>query len=256
MKMINNKQLFKDPSLTTMDNISNGVCIQPFKTLSSYNYFINKNLIYISETDQYLYLSGRNIILESVTTHKQEIIPLKHRCKVTSLTYIKTPLNEKILFVGEKMLPDENKVISGGFEVIHLENTNKRFGMNLNAYVDYNCYVYDIVAEKNNENFVVIVKHLEKYNTDVKLFFFNYTNSALVSIEDFKYNILGMIQDPKRENQYLIYANNYCGVWEFKPTKMQLMIFHDFYKENKNNIAKAEYIITEENEGIVITFQN
>ena len=256
MKMINNKQLFKDPSLTTMDNISNGVCIQPFKTLSSYNYFINKNLIYISETDQYLYLSGRNIILESIATHKQDIIPLKHRCKVTSLTYIKTPLNEKILFVGEKMLPDENKVISGGFEVIHLENTNKRFGMNLNAYVDYNCYVYDIVAEKNNENFVVIVKHLEKYNTDVKLFFFNYTNSALVSIEDFKYNILGMIQDPKRENQYLIYANNYCGVWEFKPTKMQLMIFHDFYKENKNNIAKAEYIIAEENEGIVITFQN
>ena len=133
MKMINNKQLFKDPSLTTMDNISNGVCIQPFKTLSSYNYFINKNLIYISETDQYLYLSGRNIILESIATHKQDIIPLKHRCKVTSLTYIKTPLNEKILFVGEKMLPDENKVISGGFEVIHLENTNKRFGMNLNA---------------------------------------------------------------------------------------------------------------------------
>ena len=57
MKMINNKQLFKDPSSTTIDNISNCVCIQPFKTLTSSNYFINKNIIYISETDEYIYIS-------------------------------------------------------------------------------------------------------------------------------------------------------------------------------------------------------
>ena len=222
MKMINNKQLFKDPTSNTMDNLSNCVCIQPFKTLSSTNYFIKRNIIYISETDEYLYLSGRNIIVESATTHKQDIIPLKYRGYVTSLTYMKTPLNEKIIFVGEKLYPDEQKVISGGFEVIHLENKNKRFGIDLSAYVDYNCYVYDIVADKSNENFVVIVKNLDLTIKEVKLFFFNYTNYALISIEDFKYDIIGMKQDPKRENEYLIYANNYCGVWEFKQTKMQL----------------------------------
>jgi len=256
MKMINNKQLFKDPSSTTIDNVSNCVCIQPFKTLSSSNYFINKNLIYISETDEYIYLSGRNIIKESASTHKQDIIPLKHKCNVTSLTYIQTPLNEKILFIGEKLFPDEQKVISGAFEVIHLENENKRFGLDLSAYVDYNCYVYDIIAGKTNETFVVILKNLDKNITDVKLLFFSYVNYALIAIEDFKYNIIGMIQDPKRENQYLIYANNYCGVWEFKQTKMQILMFHEFYKDNKNNIAIAEYIVAEEHEGIVITFQN
>ena len=256
MKMINNKQLFKDPSSTTIDNISNCVCIQPFKTLTSSNYFINKNIIYISETDEYIYISGRNIIKESASTHKQDIIPLKHKCNVTSLTYIQTPLNEKIIFIGEKLFPDEQKVISGAFEVIHLENENKRFGLDLSAYVDYNCYVYDIIAGKTNETFVVILKNLDKNNTDVKLLFFSYVNYALLAIEDFKYNILGMIQDPKRENQYLIYANNYCGVWEFKQTKMQLLMFHEFYKDNKNNIAIAEYIVAEEHEGILITFQN
>ena len=256
MKMINNKQLFKDPSSTTIDNVSNCICIQPFKTLSSSNYFINKNLIYISETDEYIYLSGRNIIKESASTHKQDIIPLKHKYNVTSLTYIQTPLNEKILFIGEKLFPDEQKVISGAFEVIHLENENKRFGLDLSAYVDYNCYVYDIIAGKTNETFVVILKNLDKNNTDVKLLFFSYVNYALIAIEDFKYNIIGMIQDPKRENQYLIYANNYCGVWEFKQTKMQILMFHEFYKDNKNNIAIAEYIVAEEHEGIVITFQN
>ena len=256
MKMINNKQLFKDPTSNTMDNLSNCVCIQPFKTLSSNNYFIKRNIIYISETDEYLYLSGRNIIVESATTHKQDIIPLKYRGYVTSLTYMKTPLNEKIIFVGEKLYPDEQKVISGGFEVIHLENKNKRFGIDLSAYVDYNCYVYDIVADKSNENFVVIVKNLDLTIKEVKLFFFNYTNYALISIEDFKYDIIGMKQDPKRENEYLIYANNYCGVWEFKQTKMQLLLFHEFYKANKTNINNVEFFQSEYQEGIVITFQN
>ena len=256
MKMINNKQLFKDPTSTTMDNLSNCVSIQPFKTLSSNNFFINRNLIYISETDEYLYVSGRNIIIESASSNKQDIIPIKHRCQITSLTYIKTPLNEKILFIGEKLFPDEQKVISGGFEVIHLENKNKRFGLDLSAYVDYNCYVYDIVAGKNNETFVVIVKNLDKLVNEVKLFFYIYTNFALLSIEDFKFNITGMIQDPKRDDQYLIYANNYCGVWEFSQTKIQLSAFHEFYKDNKNNIANAEYFMTDEMEGIVITFQN
>ena len=256
MKMINNKQLFKDPTSNTMDNLSNCVCIQPFKTLSSNQNFINKNLLYISETDEYIYMSGRNIIIESASSHKQDIIPLKHKCYVTSLTYIQTPLNEKIIFIGEKLFPNEEKIISGGFEIIHLENKSKRFGLDLSAYVDYNCYVYDIVAGATNETFVVIVKNLDKSINDVKLFFFSYVNCALISIEDFKYNILGMIQDPKRDNQYLIYANNYCGVWEFSQTKMQLFHFHDFYKENMNNIAIAEYFQTEEQEGIVITFQN
>lgn len=256
MKMINNKQVFKDPTSSTMDNLSNCVCIQPFKTLSSNNCFINRNLIYISETDEYLYISGRNIIIESASNNKQDIIPIKHRCQVTSLTYIKTSLNEKILFVGEKLFPDEQKVISGGFEVIHLENKNKRFGLDLSAYIDYNCYVYDIVAGKNNETFVVIVKNLDKLVNEVKLFFYSYTNFALISIEDFKFNISGMIQDPKRDDQYLIYANNYCGVWEFSQTKIQLSPFHEFYKDNKNNIANVEYFMAEEEEGIVISFQN
>ena len=256
MKMINNKQLFKDPSSTSMDNISNCVCIQPFKTLTSSNYFINKNLLYISETEEYIYLSGRNIIIESTSTHKQDIVPLNNKCNVTSLTYIKTSLNERILFIGEKLFPDEQKVISGGFEVIHLENTTKRFRLDLSVYVDYNCYVYDIIAGKSNETFVVVLKNLDKTNNDVKLFFFNYTNNVLISIEDFKFDVIGMIQDQKRENQYLIYAKNYCGVWEFSQTKMQLKMFHEFYKDNKKNIINAEYYMAEEQEGIIITFEN
>ena len=57
-------------------------------------------------------------------------------------------------------------------------------------------------------------------------------------------------------NEYLIYANNYCGVWEFKQTKMQLLLFHEFYKANKTNINNVEFFQSEYQEGIVITFQN
>ena len=42
MKMLNNKQLWKDPTSITPDSITNCLSIQPFKTLSSYNYWIKK----------------------------------------------------------------------------------------------------------------------------------------------------------------------------------------------------------------------
>ena len=61
-----------------------------------------------------------------------------------------------------------------------------------------------------------------------------------------------MKQDPKRENEYLIYANNYCGVWEFKQTKMQLLLFHEFYKANKTNINNVEFFQSDYQEGILI----
>ena len=68
MKMLNNKQLYKDPSSTTMDSISNCLCLQPFKTLTSDNYWIRKNLILISEIDEYIYVNGCNIIIKNMKT--------------------------------------------------------------------------------------------------------------------------------------------------------------------------------------------
>ena len=47
-----------------------------------------------------------------------------------------------------------------------------------------------------------------------------------------------MIQDPKRDDQYLIYANNYCGVWEFSQTKIQLS---PLTKGILNLLRKNEY---------------
>ena len=255
MKMLNNKQLYKDPTSTTIDSISNCLCIQPFRTLSSYNYWIKKNLILISETDEYIYISGCNIIIESASTKVQEIIPLTHNCKVTSLTYIKTTTNEKILFVGEKLFPNENKITSGGFEIFHLENKNKKFALDLSAYVDYNCYVYDIIAGNNNETCIIILKNLNNKTEEVKLFFYNYTTFSLIDIEDIKYNLINININPINDNQYLLYASNYCSLWNFNNSKMQLLLFHEFYKEEKN-IINVEFIKIEEKEGIAISFKN
>jgi hypothetical protein len=253
MKMLNNKQLYKDPSLTTMDSISNCLCIQPFKTLSSYNYWIQKNLILISETNECIYISGCNIIVENLTTKEQQIIPLAHKCHVTSLTYVKTVINERIILVGEKLFPDEKKVISGGFEIFHLENANKRLSLDLSAYVDYNCYVYDIVAGKSNETCVVIVKNLYNNIDEVKLFLYNYTTFSLIDIEDFKYNLKNICVNPIKDNQYLLYAHNYCALWDFVINKMQLILYNEFYKDNKDEIISAAFIRAEEREGIVLT---
>ena len=255
MKMLNNKQLYKDPSSMTMDSISNCLCIQPFKTLSSYNYWIRKNLILISETDELIYISGCNIIIENISTKIQDIIPLNHKCHVTSLTYLKTSTNERILFVGEKLFPNENKIESGGFEIFHLENKNKKLSLDLSAYVDYNCYVYDIIAGDNNETCVIILKDLNNKSEEVKLFFYNYTNFSLIDIEDIKYNLINISINPNNENQYLLFASNYCALWNFHSSKMQLLLYHEFYNEEKG-ITNVEFIKMAEKEGLVISFKN
>ena len=109
MKMLNSKQLWKDPNSLTSDSLINCLCIQPFKTLTSYNFLIKKNLIQIPETDIYIYISGCSVIIEDISTNIQEIIPLTNKCYVTSLTYIKTLANEQLLFIGEKLFPDDKK---------------------------------------------------------------------------------------------------------------------------------------------------
>ena len=258
MKILNTKQLWKDPNSLTSDSLINCLSIQPFKTLSSYNFWIKKNLIHIPESDQYIYVSGCNIIKEQLSTKIQEIIPLTHKCYVTSLTYINTITNEGILFVGEKMFPDDKKMIWGGIEIIHIENKNcyKKLNLDLGAYVDYNSYVYDIIAGKRNETSVIILKNLNMNVNEVKLFFYNYSNFSLINIEDIKYNINNLCNNSNKENQYLMSSNNYCAVYYFDMNKIQLILNHEFYKECNNNIVCSEFIKSTEREGVIISFQN
>ena len=256
MKMLNNKQLYKDPSSTTKESISNCLCIQPIKTLSSSNYWIQKNFILVSETDECIYISGCNIIVENIETKVQEIIPLTHKCHVTSLTYVKTAMNERIIFVGEKLFPDEKKVISGGFEIFHLENTSIKLNLDLSVYVDYNCYVYDIIAGKSNETCIIILKNLNNSINEVKLLLYNYITFSLIDIEDFKYNLTNICINPTKDNQYLLYAPNYCGLWDFISNKMQLILYYEFYKDNKDDIVTATFIRGEGREGIALSFKN
>ena len=258
VKSINNKQLFKDPSSSAPDSITNCLCIQPFKSLTSHNYFINKNLLYIGETEKYIYNSGHNIIVERISDKSQEIIPLTHRCHVTSLTYSKSPNNKQMLFVGEKLFPDEKKTINGGIEIIHIEDKNcsKKLSLNMGAYVNENNYVYDIISKDESEIIVIILKNLNMNIKDIKLFFYNYINFTLIDIEDFKYNITDMIISPYSNNQYLLIANNYCGIWNFYLNKLRLVLYQQFYADNKYNITCADFIKAEGKEGIAISFKS
>jgi hypothetical protein len=203
MKLLNSKQLYKDPNSLTSDSLINCLSVQPFKTLTSYNFWLNKNLIFIPETEEYIYISGSNIIIEQGSKKIQYIVPLSNKCHVTSLTYIKsTATNEKLLFVGEKLFPDEKKIVSGGMEIMHIEKKNsyKKLSLDLGAYVDYNSYVYDIIAGKNNEICVIVLKNLKTNINEVKLLFYNYVSFSLINIEDIKYNLNKLIINQNKEN--------------------------------------------------------
>jgi len=216
MKSMSNRQLYKDPTSLTPDSVQNCLCIQPFKTLTSHNYFIKRNLLYISETEECIYCSGHNIIIEKISNKNQEIIPLTHRCFITSLTYVNASNGRRMVFVGEKLYPDETKKINGGIEIINIEdkNCNKKLSLNMGAYVNYNNYVYDIIAKDNSDILIIILKNLNTNIKEVQLFFYNYINFNLISIEDIKYDLINIEISPNNNNQYLLTANNYCAIYD------------------------------------------
>ena len=89
IKMINHKQLARTPldqnQNVQNDTISNSLSINPFRTLSSYTTWCKRNLLLLSETDEIIYVSGSNLIIENYETKRQKMIPLKTDCLVTSL---------------------------------------------------------------------------------------------------------------------------------------------------------------------------
>ena len=258
MKSLDNKQLYKDPTSLTPDSITNCLCIQPFKSLTSNNYFAKKNLIYISETEEYIYNSGHNIIVEKISNKTQEVIPLAHRCQITTLKYIKSPNNKRMLFVGEKLYPDAKKTTNGGIEIIQIEDKNciKKLSLNMGAYTNYNNYVYDIVAKDESDIIVIILKNLNMNIKDVQLFFYNYISFTLIDIEDIKYDLIDIQVSPYSNNQYLLTAKNYCAIWDFYINKFQLILNQQLYLENKREILFAEFIKAEGKKGICIAFKN
>ena len=257
MKSMSNRQLYKDPTSLTPDSVQNCLCIQPFKTLTSHNYFIKRNLLYISETEECIYSSGHNIIIEKISNKNQEIIPLTHRCFITSLTYVNASNGRRMVFIGEKLYPDETKKINGGIEIINIEdkNCNKKLSLNMGAYVNYNNYVYDIIAKDNSDILIIILKNLNTNIKEVQLFFYNYINFNLISIEDIKYDLINIEISPNNNNQYLLTANNYCAIYDFYLNKLQLILNQQFYANNKDNIMCSSYITAKNKEGIAIYFK-
>ena len=258
LKLIKNKQLYKEPTSTSPEAISNTLSIYPFKTLSSYNYLIKKNLIFIPETDEYIYISGRNIVIEKVSTKVQRLIPLTNKCCITSLTYLDTTSHMRLLFVGEKLFPDEKKVTSGAIELIRLEGNNfeKKLNLNIGAYINTSNYVYNTIAGKDNELCIIIVKSLDEKTNFNKLFFYNYITLSLVFIEDVKYDLIGVCINEKNENQILLYADNYCSLFKFNSTKIQLSLEFEFYNDEKGELLCAEFTQIKDEEAIVLSYKN
>ena len=263
MKMINNKRIWRDSTTLSPETISNGLCIQPFKTLSSFHLWVKRNLLYISETDEYVYISGCNVIIQNAKTNQQKIIQLKNKCCVTSIYYQKSSTNERILFVGEKLEPDdERKIVTARVEIINLDNKDngvkKKLALDLGVYVDYNSYIYDIVSPKEDNSCVIILKNLNINIQECKIFVWNYLTNIILGIENFKYNIQGLSINHFLDDKLLeclIYSDNYCGIWTFENNTMQFKEKKNFYDSSIEQISNAAYIHNEKVDGVVIAFQ-
>ena len=260
MKVINHKPLWRDPSVQSNDSISNGISIQPFKTLSSYHLWIRRNCVVLNETDEYVYISGCNLIFENYETKKQKFIPLKTDSIVTSIYRQKSSTMENLLFIGEKVNPNEDKkYYSGKVEIINLDCNvlREKIILDFGAYVDYNSYVYDCVAQEEGDLCLIILRDIDNENHS-KVFIWNYIVGLLLAIEDFDYNFEGIKCSPYKnpKNQFLLYSHSSVILIEYDSMKRKIETNHIFYDKSEEIITDAEFIKSDKLQGIVISFQN
>ena len=260
LKLINHKPIWRDPSTQANDSISNGLSIQPFTTLSSYHLWIRRNLTILNETDEYVYVSGSNLIFENYETKKQKFIPLKTDCIVTSIYKQKSSTNENLLFIGEKVNPNEDKkYYSGKVEIINLDCNvlREKIILDFGAYVEYNSYVYDCVAQQEGDLCLIILRDDDNDNHS-KVFIWNYIVGLLLAIEDFDFNFEGIKCSPYKEpkNQFLLYSYNSVLLLEYDSMKRKIETKHIFYDKCDEIITDAEFIKSNKFKGIVISFKN
>ena len=106
-KSTKQRTLWRAPTNKTNYSISNGWSIQKVKTLTSYHLWIRRNMIILNETDEYIYVSGQNLVFEIY--EKQKYIPIKSDWIVTSIYHQKSSTNENLHFIGEKISPNEDR---------------------------------------------------------------------------------------------------------------------------------------------------
>ena len=260
MKIINHKPIWRDPTYQTNDSISNGLSIQPFTTLTSYHLWIRRNLVILNETDEYVYISGSNLIIENYETKKQKLIPLKTDSIVTSIYRQKSSTNENLLFIGEKINPNEDKkYYSGKVEIINLDCNvlREKIILDFGAYVDYNSYVYDCVCQEEGDLCLIILRDEDNENHS-KVFIWNYIVGLLLAIEDFDYNFEGIKCSPYKnpKNQFLLYSYNSVVLIEYDSMKRKIETKHIFYDKSDEFITDAEFIKGNILQGIIISFKN
>ena len=262
MRMINHKPLWKDRSQKAPDTISNCVSIQPFQSLSSYHLWMRRNLILLTDSDEYVYISGSNVIVEKFITKKQKIIPIANDCNVTSIYYQKSSTNERLLLLGEKVNANEyEKYISGRVEIINLDAKllPPKMHLDLGVYFSYDSYIYDAIIPDRGEICFIVVKNLNKMDPRSKIVVWNYVNLQILCIEDFKYHLDGISRNPLKQNGFLVFSEKYLALWEFNTAKKEIILEHEFYNNNTPNgdvLSDAEFIRFENRYGITISFKS
>ncbi|MCQ2816033.1 MAG: hypothetical protein MJ252_02095 [archaeon] len=285
-KMMNFKPLWKDRTIQVKDQIANGICIEPFKTLSKYHRYMENPLLFLPDSNEFIYASGANLILQNFETNYQRIIPLKNDGEVTSISYHISPRNDKLLFVCEKIIADNDKRtdsdeeerFAGRVEIIFLKATDEEKIPNVVLETEnllrYSHYILGCKIKENSSYAYLILKSLDPNQNDSKhrkedvIITWDYILKTIKSIEYIPEHFDNFILSPYKENQFLCYNKYKVGIYQldytkkyFKQIKEILTLpvdgeekikgayFFDFGNEGINNG------LTEEG-GIAITFQN
>jgi len=258
LKYMNRKIMYKNESDKIDSNLSNGAYIKPLHTFSSSHLWMKRNILVSSDSQEIVYISGCNLIIETQAPISQRIINLKSHSEVTSL-YQSSSGKGRHIIVGEKVSDKDNYYSYshyGRVEIFNIDklNTNeeRRF-LDHSYYINYPHFIYDAIGIKQTDYCLSIVKNLDTDESDTKVFLWDFDTISMLAIHDFENHIENIVNNPDNKWEYIFHALFYFGLFEYSPIKNKFISLIESCMDN-NEISDCAFIKFGKLNGIIVAY--
>lgn len=216
------KTIWKD--IVEKDQILNGIEIDACHTISTYHYWTKRNMLFIQNTNDIIFISGSFIIKYSLKSSKMKMFPIKNNTIVTSMFTTQNIQGENLVIIGQKT--KTNKKDSFEYfpkaEIIQIDFPDRE-----NIFIDfsyYNCTNYtilDCIILPDSEICLTLLKSTDNNNhNSSKIIVWEYTSNSYlqsININEGIDSIYGI-----NYHHFIIWGNLHCEFWIFSSHKKKI----------------------------------
>lgn len=225
--MMENKMIWKD--LVDREQILNGAEIEPIYTLSSYHFWIKRNIVFLNNNDyEILFISGANLVRYNIVTKKMRLFQIKNDSWITSLFTVNNIQGENLAVIGQKtkIIKKEQSEYFPKVEIIFVDNKEKpNITLDFTYYNCSNYHIADSIILPDSEICISLLKNNDHSHSNnklpgAKIILWEYTsNSYLQSV-----NVDENLENLQFINyhEFIVYGAYRAEHWTFVSSKKRI----------------------------------